>query len=196
MTKTKTAAGPKQRILDAASDLFYRQGYLATGINQVIEQAGVAKASFYQHFPSKEDLCVAYLRERHHFWMQRFKSTLKEQPDPYKKIVKIFSVLETWLPECKYRGCAFVNIASEIPDQKNEIRKVVIEHKQELKKLFKSIIQDLKKSSEKYSKISVPLLTDALYLLFEGAVTSSQSFNSVWPVDSARKSFDALLKGK
>jgi len=55
------SGSPAERILDVASDLFYRQGYRATGINEVIKESGVAKATFYNHFPTKDDLCYAYL---------------------------------------------------------------------------------------------------------------------------------------
>ena len=59
---------PKERILEKTFALFHKQGYNATGINQIIEEAQVAKASFYYHFKSKEDLCVAFLEQRHSFW--------------------------------------------------------------------------------------------------------------------------------
>ena len=59
---TRPAGPPEERILAVASELFYRQGYRATGINEVIARSGVAKATFYNHFPSKEDLCLAYLQ--------------------------------------------------------------------------------------------------------------------------------------
>jgi len=59
-----TSSSPRDRILQVASDLFYRQGYHATGINQIIREAAVAKASFYDHFSSKEALAVAYLEQR------------------------------------------------------------------------------------------------------------------------------------
>jgi AcrR family transcriptional regulator len=54
---------PRERIMSVAADLFYKQGYRATGVNEVIEKSGVAKATFYSHFPSKDDLALAYLRQ-------------------------------------------------------------------------------------------------------------------------------------
>jgi AcrR family transcriptional regulator len=61
---------PRDRIIDTALRLFYEQGYLATGINQIIAESQVAKATFYSHFPSKENLCIAYLQARHVVWMK------------------------------------------------------------------------------------------------------------------------------
>lgn len=62
--KNGNSRNARERILDTAFDLFYRQGYFQTGINQIIEEAGVAKATFYNNFRSKEELCTEYLRER------------------------------------------------------------------------------------------------------------------------------------
>jgi AcrR family transcriptional regulator len=61
-------ASPKERIVATTFDLFAKQGYNSTGINQIIADAGVAKASFYLHFKSKEDLCVEFLNVRHEYW--------------------------------------------------------------------------------------------------------------------------------
>ena len=65
---TMKKLGVKDRIVETASDLFYHNGYNQTGINQIIAEAGVAKASMYQHYRSKEDIAVAYLRKRHINW--------------------------------------------------------------------------------------------------------------------------------
>ena len=63
MQKSRTLSS-RERIIATANELFYRQGYHQTGINQIIEESGVAKATFYSNFKSKEELCVEYLRER------------------------------------------------------------------------------------------------------------------------------------
>lgn len=68
MPKFKPTLDSRTRILNAAARLFYEQGYHITGINQVITEADVAKASFYHHLASKEDLCIAYLNQRHQDW--------------------------------------------------------------------------------------------------------------------------------
>ncbi|MGB5338112.1 MAG: TetR/AcrR family transcriptional regulator, partial [Gammaproteobacteria bacterium] len=69
MSKARSKSSPpaRARILETASDLFAAQGYRATGVNEVIEKSGVAKATFYNHFPSKDELCLAYLKTRNDF---------------------------------------------------------------------------------------------------------------------------------
>ncbi len=145
MKKTESESQARQRIINTALDLFYRQGYLATGINQVIAEAGVSKNTFYYYFPSKEDLCVAYLKERHKVWMGWLRSAIDKYGQPYERLMSVFEFLDSWLTGCDFRGCAFLNIASEVPDVNNRIRKEVIAHKNELRELLKELIQDLKK---------------------------------------------------
>jgi AcrR family transcriptional regulator len=73
-------SSPRERILERASILFHHQGYNSTGINQIISEANVAKASFYQHFKTKDDLCVTFLNRRHESWfnaLSEFTSNLK-----------------------------------------------------------------------------------------------------------------------
>ncbi len=81
MEKEAARGAARERIVQTALDLFYRQGYLATGINQVIAEAGVSKNTFYYYFPSKEDLCLAYLQERHKVWTGWLQATI----DRYKR---------------------------------------------------------------------------------------------------------------
>jgi AcrR family transcriptional regulator len=185
----------RQRIINTALDLFYRQGYLATGINQVIAESGVSKNTFYYYFPSKDDLCVAYLQERHKIWMGWLLDHLSAKPTPYEKLLGLFDFLDTWLRKCDFRGCAFLNIATEVPDVNHRIRKEVIQHKDKLRKLFHHLLSDLKKSENDYSGIDMALLPDFLYVLFEGTISSCQNYSDAKLVEKARKSVEIMLKG-
>ena len=70
----------REKIIQTASDLFYRKGYNLTGINEIIAEAGIAKATLYSHFASKEEVCVAYLQARNETLMKGLKSFLAEKP--------------------------------------------------------------------------------------------------------------------
>jgi AcrR family transcriptional regulator len=195
MKRDASQSEARQRVINTALDPFYRQGYLATGINQVIAESGVSKNTFYYYFPSKDDLCVAYLRERHKIWMGWLLDHLDAKPTPYKKLTGLFDFLDAWLHKCDFRGCAFLNIATEVPDVNHRIRKEVIHHKDELRKLFHRLLADLKKSGKKYSGIDVSQMSDFLYVLFEGTISSCQNYSDAKLVDKARKSFEMMLKG-
>ena len=183
----------RQRIVDTALDLFYRQGYLATGINQVIAEAGVSKNTFYYYFKSKEDLCVAYLRERHKLWMGWLSETIAQHQAPYDRLLSLFDFLESWLRRCDFRGCAFLNIASEVPDINHRLRKEVVDHKDELRRVMRGLLEDLKKSDKHYSMIDAAFLSDALYVLFEGVISACQNYGDVEMVGAAKRNFLKLM---
>jgi len=185
--------GPKQRIIETAVELFYTQGYLATGINQIIEEAAVSKASFYDHFKSKEDLCVTYLQARHHLFSGLLKDKINEFDAPIDRFMAPLEFLSIRLPECNYRGCAFLNIASEITDTHSNIRKEVIYTKDGFKSLIRELTKDLRNSDAKYKDLEIEFITNAYYILIEGAITASQIYGEIWPIEGARKSIKKII---
>jgi AcrR family transcriptional regulator len=195
MKKAATESAARQRIVQTALDLFYRQGYLATGINQVIAEAGVSKNTFYYYFPSKEDLCVAYLQERHKVWMGWLQATIDRYTTPYERLLSVFEFLATWLQGCDFRGCAFLNIASEVPDINHRIRKEVMAHKDELRVLLRQLIDDLQDHDSGLAGKAPDFLTDALYVIFEGLISSCQNYGNTTLIAAARQSFEKLLCG-
>ncbi len=191
-TATKNL-GPKQRIIEMAVELFYAQGYLATGINQIIEEAGVSKASFYDHFKSKEDLCVAYLHERHNIFSGLLKDQISKCGTPLGRFMAPLDFLGIWLPDCNFRGCAFLNITSEITDIQSNVRKEVIYTKDGFKSVIRELTKDLRNSEAKYKHIDVDFISNAYYVLIEGTITASQIYGETWPVEEARKSIEKLM---
>jgi AcrR family transcriptional regulator len=196
MKKEAAKGGARERIVQSALELFYRQGYLATGINQVIAEAGVSKNTFYYYFPSKEDLCLSYLQERHKIWMSWLQATIDQHNRPHGRLMSVFEFLSSWLPACDFRGCAFLNIASEVPDINHRIRKEVMAHKNELRALFRQLIQALKDQEREFSGMELDFLTDALYVIFEGLISSCQNYGHTLLIDAARQSFEKLLHEK
>lgn len=193
MKKEPGQSEARQRIVDTALDLFYRQGYLATGINQVIAEAGVSKNTFYYYFNSKEDLCVAYLQERHKLWIGWLNENIERYEAPYDRLMSLFDFLESWLKKCDFRGCAFLNIASEVPDINHRLRKEVVEHKDELRRIMRGLLEELKEKDRRFSGIDVLFMADALYVLFEGVISACQNYGSTEVVETTRKNFLKLL---
>jgi AcrR family transcriptional regulator len=196
MTKDISHSEARQRIITTALDLFYRQGYLATGINQVIAEAGVSKNTFYYYFPSKEDLCVAYLQERHLIWMGWLQKKIDSYTNPYDRVLGVFEFLDSWLRGCNFRGCAFLNIASEVPDIDHRLRQEVIAHKDELRKVLTVLLEELKGSAPEFSRLDVPLLADTLYLLCEGLISACQNYGDAGLIAGARNHFVSLLASR
>lgn len=171
---------PRERILEKTFTLFHQQGYNATGINQIIEEAKVAKASFYQHFKSKEDLCVAFLNERHSFWFKQLKQFTSNEKETKPKVLSSFDFLIYMNKKENFRGCSFLNILSEIPSDNVKTLSVLQSHKHDLRAYFQSIIDN-------------KLLSDHIYLLFESCIIESQLFKSNQLIEQSKKIIQTLI---
>lgn len=171
---------PKERILEKTFNLFHVQGYNATGINQIIEEAKVAKASFYQHFKSKEDLCVAFLNQRHFFWFEELKKFTNKEEEVKLKVLASFDFLMYMNKNENFRGCSFLNILSEIQSDNTKILEVIQNHKSDLRTYFSEIINN-------------NLLADHVYLLFESCIIESQLFKSNQLIYQTKKIIQTLI---
>ena len=183
----------RQKIINKALDLFYNKGYKATGINQLISESGVAKNTFYYHFHSKDDLCVAYLQEMDRNWKNSLKQKINQYKDPYDKLFAPIEYIKEYDIENNFRGCPFLNIASEITDGMSDIRKEVAYHKDSFRSIIRGLLKDLKNSESKYSKLDISYLADSYHIMVEGAIKAGQSFQDAWPYDIAKKNLENLL---
>lgn len=190
-----TTNSKREEIIEIASRLFYEQGFGATGIKQIIEEAGIAKGTFYSHFQSKVELGVAWLQGRHHLWIGWFKGAVNGADSPADKLLAPFNLLESWLKESDFRGCAFLNTMAETPDADHKMRFEVKAHKTDLHNGFRDLatayFQDESTSGDEAAAKG-----STIYLLFEGALIESQNFHETWPVESARAAVEAMLATK
>jgi AcrR family transcriptional regulator len=113
-----SAADAASRIRDSAYDLFSRNGVRAVGVDRIIAEAHVTKRTFYRHYPSKEELVLAFLEERWrrwtHGWLEA--AVKRSAPDPSDRTLAIFDVLDEWFRRPDYEGCSFIRTLHEIPD--------------------------------------------------------------------------------
>jgi AcrR family transcriptional regulator len=112
---TPVKRSPRERLLRAAGELFYAEGIQSVGIDRVIEHAGVAKASLYSTFGSKEQLVCAYLNERHAQTLGRLQAAVDAVEDPVERILAVFDAQAQLFRTPGYRGCAFTAAAAEAP---------------------------------------------------------------------------------
>lgn len=170
----------RDRIMETASALFYKQGYNSTGINQIIAEAKVAKGSFYYNFNSKEEVCIAYLNARHDYWFGKFKHHVSSKKPSQPAILAGFDFLKLMNEQENFRGCSFINILSEISSDNTTILKVIQEHKSDLRLYIKELLED-------------QFQADHVYLLFESAILESQLFRKQWPVEKAKTIVKSLI---
>jgi len=174
----------RDRIMETASNLFYNQGYNLTGVNQIIAEANVAKATLFQHFPTKEDLCVSYLTEKNHKWTASLKSFTEAKEKSYEKAIGAFDFLMKNAPNENFRGCSFLNILSEVPNENTKIVNEVGKNKCNLRNLFKQWLTEHPNKS----------IGDMAYILFEGAIIESQVQRNIWPIKTAKKALSELIQ--
>jgi AcrR family transcriptional regulator len=124
---TKTPA--RERILSTAHDLFYRHGVRATGIDRVIAESGVTKVTLYRHFPSKNELILAYLDYRHRLWMDWFNAALTRHGNQVQSLVP---ALQEWFEQEDFRGCAFLNNVAELAEALPQVLDITRNHKQDM----------------------------------------------------------------
>jgi AcrR family transcriptional regulator len=138
MTETTTTldyplpdpASARERILNAAYDLFSRHGLQAVGINAVVEHSGVAKRTLYRHFASKDDLIVAFLGLREERWTKDWlqKAVEERASDPEDRLLAIFDVFHEWFQDDELEGCSFVNVLLEVENRASPVRQATVQH--------------------------------------------------------------------
>jgi AcrR family transcriptional regulator len=133
--------GVRERILEAAYDLFSQQGLQAVGINSILERSGVAKRTLYRHFASKEELIVEFLRMREQRWtkdwLQREVERRAETPD--EQLLAVFDVFHEWFQDDSLEGCSFINVLLEVPDRTSPVRQASVDHLAEIRRFLERL---------------------------------------------------------
>jgi AcrR family transcriptional regulator len=173
----------KQKILVTASELFYKNGYNLTGINQIISESGVAKATLYNHFKSKDDICVAYLQLKNSAFLEDVKLYCNAQPEGKQRIIAIFDFLNEFFNTQEFNGCWCINTVAEIPRENKKIRSEIVRQKE----LFLDVITELvEENLISLKRNEIKNTARQTYLLYEGAVAESHLHNTDWPIKEAK----------
>lgn len=169
-TPSQDANDVRERLLATASDLFYRHGVRAVGVDLVVAQAGVAKTSLYRHFRTKDDLIAAFLhREDEAFWGTWDEVAERHRDDASAELEAHLGWIGERVERPNYRGCPQINVAAEFPDLDHPARVVAIAHKRQLRRRLRGIADRLgvKRPDD---------LALQLSLLINGAFVSAQVF--------------------
>jgi AcrR family transcriptional regulator len=165
--QTARRPSPRERLLAACDELFYRDGVRSTGIDAVIEKAGVAKGSLYYIFGGKDELVAAYLRGRLESWRQLVEAAQAGVDDPDAKILAVFDLIADYVSLPDYRGCPFHNAAAEAPA--GEAQQLAIkEYGNWLRGSFGQLAAETGVSDSE-------ALAEALIVLYRGAVATAGS---------------------
>ncbi|MFI6179252.1 TetR/AcrR family transcriptional regulator [Nonomuraea sp. NPDC051191] len=173
----------RERLLDAAEDLFYAEGIRAVGVERILSVSGVGRASFYRHFPSKDDLVVAVLRrrdERWRAWLAERVEALGGHP------LNVFDALAERFARADFRGCAFINTMIETADPDSAAHRVAAEHKERVRAYVAELI-------ERDARPDAVELAHLFVLLVDGAIVTAVRERSIRPALRARAAAAALL---
>lgn len=180
MTTDKKAPA-RDRLLETAATLFTQRGFSAVGIDEIIDRAGTAKASFYRYFPSKEHLVEAWLAEVHEGVEARQRGLLEGDLSPAEKLVACFEALGSYLRDHDYRGCPYSNSCAVADVEEQRILRQIELHKEARRVFFRKLAFQITGSEPDADRIG-----DQLFVLFAGAATESQNLRSLWPVEAAK----------
>lgn len=186
MSNVKPGASARDRLLAAATELFYAEGVHTVGIDRVIERAGVAKASLYSTFGSKEELVRAYLAGRAEARQRRITERIARHDDPRDRILGIFDLLAEQVALPTYRGCAFINASAEGPRGESKVTQVCSDSRGWLRDLF--IAQ-----AREAGAADPTTLGGQLVLLFDGATVGASMDRNVAAAAEARALAQTLL---
>ena len=133
-------ASVRERILATASELFYKNGIHAVGVDLVVEKSGIAKTSLYRHFGNKDALVAAFLEaEDADFWRQWDAIASRHAHDPSAELDDYLAWMDTRLRRPGYRGCPQLNVAAELANPKHPARRVAVEHKERMRRRLTEI---------------------------------------------------------
>lgn len=157
----------RQRLLEAASRLFYAGGVAGTGIDAITTEAGVAKKSLYNNFASKDELVLAYIEARHEQWLELYRIRRAQALNPSDEVLAVFDAYVDHASasyEHGFRGCGLLNAAAELPVD-SPGREAVRRHKEHVEQI---IAEHLQKS---YPAPEALKLAEHLAFLLEGAIS-------------------------
>ncbi|OXR41974.1 Transcriptional regulator AcuR [Nocardia cerradoensis] len=167
---------PAQRLLDTATDLFSRYGIRAVGIDRVLAEAGVARASLYQSYGSKDALVQAYLEHLDRRDRSRWDEAVAAVREPVDKVLTFFDLALASAPTKGFRGCQYANAATEFPDQALE---PVVAHRRWMFDTLTTLLREC--GSADPEELAV-----RLQLVYDGALSGSKFAHSLEPLRTGR----------
>lgn len=165
----------RQRLLETARKLFYHEGIRSVGVDTIVEQSGVGKATLYRHFPTKDDLIVAYLMEMDRDDRQWFEETTTVPGrSPREQLLAWFESCEQRIKEPGFRGCPFLNAMAEIAEPEHPAYQLAVTHERDLR-------ENLAELSRQAGARDPEQLADQLLLIVNGALASASLFGEHSP---------------
>ncbi|WIB61355.1 TetR/AcrR family transcriptional regulator [Curtobacterium sp. MCLR17_007] len=182
------SGGAKVRILETASRLFYDEGIHGVGVDRLISEASVTKATFYKHYGSKDNLILAYVNTQHERVQQRFEQVVGDAGDPQSAVRAWVASLVADVNDPAFRGCAFLNAAAEYHDPRDPVRQVVAMHRDWYTERLADLLQEA----------GHPMAgdgADELMLARDGAMSGAYAGDAIAATAALQRVADRVLAG-
>ncbi|MGE0480287.1 MAG: TetR/AcrR family transcriptional regulator [Phycisphaerae bacterium] len=178
----------RERLINTAADLFYVGGFQAVGLDQILVAVGITKTAFYKHFDSKDDLIIAVLDHRDRADIAEAVRYMRAAGgrDPQRQILALFDQLGEWFQSPGFRGCLFMNAATEFASPKDPIHRAAAAHSEH-------IAAELLLRVQAAGVADPELVTKQLMLLFAGAIAARHAGGAADAACTARRAAEALL---
>jgi AcrR family transcriptional regulator len=162
----------RERLVAAAIELYYRHGFGAVGVDQVLASAGVTKTTFYKHFESKDDLMLAALQRRDEWESQAWLRAVRQiaGDDPARQLLAMLDVIDLWFNDPDFRGCMFSNAAAEFPNPHDPVHQAAAAQK----KRVRDYRRDLARAAGA-DAAAAEIFADCYTALLEGALVLRQT---------------------
>ena len=182
----KKEVAPRDQVFQTAARLFYQNGYRAIGVDTIAAESGIGKMTLYRHYPSKDDLIVAYLKDSDEVFWNGFEQLTKNAATPREKLMAFFEGLQDYVTTPACYGCPFLNVSTEYPETDYPGHQVAIEHKQSVRVKFRQLA---KEAGAKKPDV----LADQLFLLMDGAYMASRMFGAKNPAAHVAEAAQILI---
>lgn len=177
-----------ERLLAAASDLFYRDGIHAVGVDTIAAAAGVTKKTLYDRFGSKETLAVAYLRGRDARWREHLERELAHEPEgSVDRILAVFDISGRWAVENSAKGCSAINAHAETSGPDDPVAVETTRQKRWMRDLFEQLCRDA-------GVAAADRVAETLMLLYEGGLVTVGMGTFAEPFAAARDAAASILE--
>src|SRR6202795_1289624 len=161
----KGEVSARERILATASELFYREGVRAVGVDTVVERSGVSKTSLYRLFDSKDALIAAFAAEKDRLFWAWWECVEEEHAgDPRALLEALLSGIAEKIGRPAYRGCPFLNLATEFPDQNHPGRVIARDNKEEMRARLATIVAKLGVSDPNRTASQIALIINGAFV--------------------------------
>jgi AcrR family transcriptional regulator len=179
----------RDRLIETAIDLCYHHGFNAVGLDQILDEVGLTKTTFYKYFESKDDLLVEAIKKRDAWeadaWHRAVRALAGD--DPRGQLLAIFDVMDIWFNDPEFNGCLFINAAAEFPNPHDPVHKAAAAHKVRVR-------DEIRDMAAKLNADDPEVFADRYAMILEGTLIVRQVHGNNNAARTARAMVKTLIE--